>query len=107
VDLQRYYDIRLAIKHKIGAVALKTASRAELKELLKQLKVVNLDYIADLSVYRFTEDESVKNEDRIKEGETQLKAYEKMLSNESERRKIYLSELQDILTKHTKGYYND
>lgn len=106
-ELQRYYDIRLAIKHKIGAVALKTASRTELKELLKQLKVVNLDYIADLPVYRFTEEERLKNEQRIKEGEKQLKEYEQMLSNEGERRKVYISELQEILTKNTKGQYNE
>jgi DNA gyrase/topoisomerase IV subunit A len=107
VELQRSYDIRLAIKHKIGAVAQKTASRAELKELLKQLKIVNLDYIADLPVYRFTEDERVKNEERIKQGEKQLKEYEKMLSSEGERRKVYITELQQILTNNTKGQYNE
>jgi DNA gyrase/topoisomerase IV subunit A len=106
-DLQRYYDIRSAIKHKIGAVALKTASRSELKDLLQQLKIVNLDYIADLPVYRFTEEERVKNEQRITEGEKQLKQYEKMLSNEGERRKVYILELQEILTKYTKGQYNE
>lgn len=107
LDLQRYYDIRLAIKHKIGGVAGKTASRAELKELLKSLKIVNLDYIADLPVYRFTEEEKVKNEERIKEGEKQLKEYENLLSNEGERRKVYISELQEILTKYTKGWYSE
>jgi len=106
-ELQRFYDVRIAIKHKLGAVALKTKSRAELKELVKQLKVINLDYIADLPVYRFTEDERRKNEERIKEGEKQLKVYERLLSSEKERRKIYVSELQEILTKHNKGQYNE
>jgi DNA gyrase/topoisomerase IV subunit A len=106
LDLQRFYDIRLAIQHKIGAVALKTKSRAELKELLEDLEIVNLDYIADLPVYRFTEDEQAKNNQRIKEGETQLKHYQMMLSKEGERRKIYISELEEILTNYNKEHYN-
>lgn len=106
-DLQRYYDVRIAIKHKIGAAAQKAADRAELKDLLQQIQIVNLDYIADLPVYRFTEDERKKNEERIKEGEKQFKEYQKLLSNEEERRKVYVSELQDVLTKYTKGQYNE
>lgn len=106
-ELQRYYDVRLAIKHKVGTIATKTASRSELKELLEQLKIVNLDYIADLPVYRFTEEEKDKNEERIKEGEKQLKEYQHLLSNEGERRKVYISELQEILTKYNKGTYNE
>ncbi len=107
LELQRYYDVRLAIKHKVGAIATKTASRSELKELLGQLKIVNVDYIADLPVYRFTEEEKDKNEERIKGGEKQLKEYLNLLSNEGERRKVYVAELQDILTKYNKGTYNE
>ena len=106
-DLQRYYDIRTAIKKKVGTLVSKVKSRGELKELLKEFGVVNLDYIADLPVYRFTEEEHKKNEQRIKEAEEQLKVYKNLLSNEGERRKIYIAELQDILKKHTKGYYNE
>lgn len=106
-DLQRYYDVRLAIKHKIGAVALKISSRNELKELLTELTIVNIDYIADLPVYRFTEQEYLKNEQHIKDSEVQLKIYKTLLSSEQERRKIYLSELQEVLKKYTKGQYDE
>lgn len=104
-ELQRYYDIRSAIKHKIGATALKVASRSELKELLASLQIVNVDYIADLPVYRFTEEEKEKNEQRIKQGETQLKEYVILLKNESERRKVYVKELKEVLSKYSKGQY--
>ena len=106
-DLQRYYDIRTAIKNKVGAVAVKTASRSELKQLLEEIGIINLDYIADLPVYRFTEEEKNKNQLRIDEAEATLKKYKHLLSNEDERRKIYIAELQEVLTKYTKGYYNE
>lgn len=106
-DLQRYYDIRTAIKHKIGGAATKVSGRTELKELLDSLGIVNLDYIADLPVYRFTEEEKVKNELRIKEAETQLKVYQQLLADEKERKKVYVAELQEILTKYNKGHYNE
>lgn len=105
VDLQRYYDIRIAIVNNIGGVARKVQSRSELKEVLEVLKIVSLDYIADLPVYRFTEDERIKNEDRITTAEAQMREYESILSSEDKRRVIYVSELQDILLNFKKGYY--
>lgn len=106
-DLQRYYDIRTAIKQKVGALALKIASRSEMKDVLAEMKIVNLDYIADLPVYRFTEEEAKKNEERIKEAEQQMVAYDKLLKSEDERRKVYIQELQEVLTKYNKGYYKE
>lgn len=105
-DLQRYYDIRLAIKKDVSAFATKTKSRGELKELLKAIGIVNLDYIADFPIYRFTEEEYKKNEERIKEGEAQLQIYLDLLSSEDKRKKVYVTELQEVLTKYTKGLYN-
>lgn len=107
VGLQRYYDIRTAIKNNIGAVARKTQSRSELKELLEALKIVYLDYIADLPVYRFTEDEFLKNEERIKEATAQLAVYEDLLASEDKRKKVYIAELQEVLTKYNKGQYTE
>lgn len=107
IDLQRYYDIRTAIKNNIGAVARKTQSRSELKELLEALKIVYTDYIADLPVYRFTEDEYLKNEERIKEATAQLAVYEELLASEDKRKKVYIAELQEVLTKYTKGQYTE
>lgn len=104
-DLQRYYDIRTAIVNNIGAAARKTQSRAELKQLLEAFGVTHLDYIADLPVYRFTEDERLKNEERIKEAEAQMKEYEDLLASEDKRRSVYVSELTEVLQKYNKGVY--
>lgn len=105
-ELQRYYDIRTAIKHNAGNVARKCKSRAELKEWLETIKIVNLDYIADLPIYRFTADEDLKNEERIKEAEAKLKEYNDLLSSETKRRNIYINELEQILKNFNKGVYD-
>lgn len=105
-ELQRYYDIRTAIKHSAGSVARKCKNRAELKEWLETIKIVNLDYIADLPIYRFTADEDLKNEERIKEAEAKLKEYNDLLSSETKRRNIYINELEQILKNLNKGTYD-
>jgi DNA gyrase/topoisomerase IV subunit A len=105
LDLQRYYDIRCAIKNNVSALARKIESRSELKECLAELKIVHVDYIADLPIYRFTEEERVKNEQRIVDGEAQLQEYLDMLASEDKRKKVYINELQDVLGKYMKGIY--
>lgn len=107
LDLQRYYDIRTAIDNNISSLVRKVLSRSELKEVLAEFKITNLDYIADLPIYRFTDEERSKNEAKIAESEKTLKWYNQLLSSPDERRKIYVSELTEILTKYTKGYYNE
>ena len=106
IDIQRYYDIRTAIKNNVSGLARKIQSRSELKDKLLTFGIVYLDYIADLPVYRFTEDERLKNEERIKEAEAQLQVYEDLLSSEPKRKKVYIEELQEVLTKYNKGQYD-
>ena len=106
IDLQRYYDIRTAIKNSAGSLARKIQTRSELKDKLQTFGIVYLDYIADLPIYRFTEEERIKNEKRIEEAEALLKHYEDLLSSEDKRRKVYIAELQEVLAKHTKGQYD-
>lgn len=105
IDLQRYYDIRVAIKNNVGGAARKIQSRSELKLFLEELKIVSLDYIADLPVYRFTEEERVKNEERIKAAEAQMQEYLDLLASEDKRKAVYITELQDVLVKYKKGFY--
>lgn len=107
IDIQRYYDIRTAIKNNVNTVARKTKSRGELRELLGEMGVVYVDYIADLPIYRFTEDEYAKNEQKIKDAEVQLNEYDALLSSDEKRKKVYISELQDVLTKFNKGIYSE
>ena len=104
-DMQRYLDIRNAIKNNAASFARKTLSRAELKELLFDFGIVNIDYIADLPIYRFTQEEHAKNEERIKEAQVTIDKYTLLLSSDDERRKVYISELQEVLTNYNKGKY--
>lgn len=104
-DIQRYLDVILAIKKKVNAVASKTLSRKELKEYLKLIGIVNLDYIADLPIYRFTEEEKEKMENKVKEANIQLKEYNKLISSKAERTKVYINELNEILKQFKKGVY--
>jgi DNA gyrase subunit A len=106
IDLQRYYDIRCAIKNNVGGLAKKIHNRGELKDVLTELGIVYIDYIADLPVYRFTEEENEKNEDRIAEAEAQLKEYEGILADPAKRVEIYVKELNEVLTKYRKGQYD-
>jgi topoisomerase-4 subunit A len=105
-DIQKYHDILLAIKKNIGSVARQTQSRSELKEYLTELGIVHIDYIADLPVYRFTEEEKNKTEQKLEDAENLMKQYKTLLKSEDERRKVYVEELQDILSKYNKGVYN-
>jgi len=105
IELQRYLDIRTAIKHKGNETARKCENRAEFKEWLDAISIVHLDYIADLPVYRFTEEERLKNEQRIVDAEAQMKEYQSLLSSEPKRRKVYVSELEEVLRNYSKGSY--
>lgn len=103
IDIQKYKDILLAIQKNVGGLAKKISSRSELKDFLKEIGVVHIDYIADLPIYRFTEDERKKVEQKLKDASDQLSEYQQLLKSEEKRRIIYTSELKTILKK--KGDY--
>lgn len=105
IDIQRYLDIRNAITNNVGGIAKRVKSRAELKTLLSEMGIVYIDYIADLPVYRFTEEEYEKNEQRLKDAEALLRTYEDMLQSEDKRKIVYATELKEILNKYNKGAY--
>ena len=106
-EIQKYKDILLAIKKKVGTVATKTANRGELKEYLDHIGIVNLDYIADLPVYRFTEDERDKVKARLEDALAREAEYTRLLSSEAERKKIYAGELRDVLKRYNRGDYSN
>lgn len=97
VTIQRLRDILLAIKKNLGSLARKIESKEELKLFLESLGIVHIDYIADLPVYRFTEGERIKAEDKLTESLETFEYYQMLLGSEPERKKIYISELKDIL----------
>lgn len=96
VDIQKLKDILMAIKKNVGGMARKISCRAELKEFLDAIGIVHLDYIADLPVYRFTEEERLKTEAKMQEAMNTLKQYQDLLANEDLRKKQYINELLEI-----------
>lgn len=100
MKIQRQLDILQAIKKNIGGAAKKIASRGELKELLEAYGIVYVDYIADLPVYRFTEEEKQKVEKTLEDDYKTLDEYNQLLSSVEKRKKIYVSELRGVLRKY-------
>jgi len=105
IDIQRYLDILLAIKKDVGGLARKIQSRTEMKEVLKEMGIVHVDYIADLAIYRFTENEKVKTEKKLKEAKDVMVIYKEMLSDPKKRSKVFIGELREILRNQQKGKY--
>lgn len=106
VDIQKYKDVLIAIKKNLGSIARKTQSRSELKSLIEAFKIVHIDYIADLPVYRFTEQEKEKTEQKLKDAEDLLKAYYHLIKSEDARVTVYVDELRKIKTNYKKGSYS-
>lgn len=102
-DIQRYKDIIRAIEKNVGGVARKTTSREELIEYLIAIKIVYTDYIAQLSVYRFTIEEKQKAEKKLADALVLEQYYFSLLSSEEKRRKIYISELEEVFNNYCKG----
>lgn len=106
IDIQRYQEVIAAINMNLGSLARKIKTRGEMKRFLVEKKFTHIDYIADLPVYRFTEDEKRKTEKKLEEALALMKKYTTLLENPKERSKVYISELQSILKKFQKGEYN-
>lgn len=99
IDIQKYDDIILAIKKNVAGMSKKTADRAELKQFIEGIGVVYVDYIADLPVYRFTEEELRKVEQKRNEALATKKEYEDIIGSDTKRKNIYISELKEVLKK--------
>ncbi len=99
-EIQRYEDVITACKKHVNGATSKIDSRSELKDYLKHLGIVNLDYIADLPVYRFTEEEYQKVQTKLAEALNKMKEYKVLLKSEDERRKVYIQELIDVSSKY-------
>ena len=74
IDIQKYLDILLAIKKNVGGMAKKIQSRTEMKDVLKEMGIVHIEYIADLAVYRFTENEKAKVEKKLEDAYALMQA---------------------------------
>ena len=106
VQIQKYEDTLLAIEGNIGSTARNLIkSRADLLVFLGENGIVHTDYIANLPVYRFTRDEAKKVEDKLEDALSLLKHYKKLIGSKDERKKIYISELREVVKNYNKGAY--
>lgn len=105
VQIQKYKDILLAIQKNVGSSARSISSRTELLTHLESIGIVHTDYIAGFPVYRFTLEEKRKVEEKLKEANELLKWYKVLIADEEERKKVYISELKEILKNYEKGLY--
>lgn len=104
--LVRYLDIKKAIENNVGELAKKASSRNDLIEKLKQLTISDCQYIADLPVYRLTKDQADIINEKIEQCNIAIEQYDQLLDSEDKRKKVYISELKEILTKFNKGIYD-
>lgn len=99
-DIQKYRDILLAIKKNVAGSSKKSANRTELKELCESIGIVYIDYIADLPIYRFTEDEATKVENKLADALVTEANYLDVIANPDRRKTIYITELKEVLKKY-------
>ena len=62
--------------------------------------IVHTEYIAQLPVYRFTEEEKNKVQQKLEEARKKQQEYEELLKSEDKRKQVYVSELTTILKKY-------
>ena len=99
-DIQRYKDVIKAIEKNVGSVARKTTSREELIEYLLAIKIVYTDYISQLPVYRFTIEEKIKAQNKLKDALIIEQSYIDLLNSENKRRDVYISELEEVFNNY-------
>lgn len=106
-ELQRYKDIITAIDNNVGGIAKKILDKQELEDFLKEINIVDIDYISSLPVYRFTKDEYIKTKTLIQETLHIHKEYVEIINDPIKQQKIYIQELETILKTYNKGNYNE
>lgn len=99
-DIQRYNDILIAIKNNVGGLAKSISSKKDLCIKLEQFDIVNIEYIASLPIYRFTEEEKNKIEEKLKDAEKLMKEYNDLIQDEEKRKAVYVSEIKQIMSKY-------
>lgn len=101
-DIQRYRDIITAINHDVGGKGRTVPDKSALVDWLSGIGVVYTNYVAELPVYRLTQTEAKKAQDKLDEALVQLVEYERLLADPDARRKVYIQELKEIKKKHHK-----
>lgn len=95
-EISRLNDIVLAIDNDLGGQAKKIKNKGDLVEFITKIGVIDIEYIASLPVYRFTQEEYDKAKDRISELETQNSDYQNIIDDVERQKNIYMDELKDV-----------
>lgn len=101
-EISRLNDIVLAIDNDLGGQAKKIKNKADLVAFITKIGVVDIEYIASLPVYRFTQEEYDKAKNRIAELELQNKDYQDIIDDVDRQKTIFISELRDVKKKYAK-----
>lgn len=105
-EIQRYVDIKIAIDNDAGKVARTTKSKKQFVEFLLTIGVVDTDYVSDMPVYRFTQEEYAKNQQKLAQAEKQMAEYDELIASPDKRRKVYIAELKAIKKRYIDGAYS-
>jgi topoisomerase-4 subunit A len=105
-QIVRHQDIVLAIDNKANVKAAEVQNRDFLKQRLATLGVRDVDAISQLPIYRFTPEEAEKSRARLKELVEEQQLYQRLLSDENERKKVYIADLKQISKNFKKGVYH-
>jgi DNA gyrase subunit A len=101
-EISRLNDIVLAIDNDLGGQAKKIKNKADLIDFITSIGVVDIDYIASLPVYRFTEEEYDKAKNRIAELEAKNLDYQDIIDDVDRQKTIYIDELKEVKRKYAK-----
>lgn len=94
--IKKNNEIIRFIKQKHYAHAEKKKDRTAYVSYLKTKKFVYHDYLADMSIYRMTKDEVKKRELMVKEDNTKLREYKKIVKSPKNIKLKLIEELEDI-----------
>lgn len=106
-NITRCEDILKAIDGELGKHAPTFANRTEMKRYIVALGITNVDYIADLPLYRYTKAERDKVDNDLN---NQLKTkveMEQIIDSPDMQKELYIKELKGILSNYKKGKYNN
>jgi DNA gyrase subunit A len=101
-EISRLNDVVIAIDNDLGGQAKKVKNKADLVAFITKIGVKDIDYIASLPVYRFTEEEYDKAKNRIAELEEQNTEYQGIIDDVDKQKTIYIEELREVKRKFGK-----
>lgn len=102
IELTKCNDIILAIQHEANKKVSVSKNRNTFKTWLKQIGVLDTDYVASLPTYRYTREEVEKQKSKKTKIEQQINECETFIQSLDARKRQYIKELKEIKKKFSK-----